>query len=194
MNSLIFLYEEKELNLESNFNEIANSKDIEKKEMKILVKTKNNAEAFNNINNLLANIKSNYFIKMLFSHLEENIKLKIIKYNKTMQNMIDIKLINYKFLSKRYIILEDENKGKEYEGQTDDLIYEGEYLKGIRNGKGKEYDENKLIFEGEYLNGKRNGKGKEYYYNGNLIFEGEYLNGEKIKGKFCDKIVIYIMI
>ena len=36
-----------------------------------------------------------------------------------------------------------------------------------------------LIFEGEYLNGERNGKGKEYYYNGNLEFEGEYLNGER---------------
>ena len=186
MKSLIFLYEEKELNFESYFKEIANSKDIENKEIKIFVKLKNNDKAFNN-NNLLLNIKSNYFTKFLFSHLEENVKLKIIKYNKTMKNMIDIKLINYKFLSKRYIILEDENKGKEYDGQTDNLIYEGEYLNGKRNGKGKEYDENKLIFEGEYLNGKRNGKGKEYYYNGKLKFEGEYLNEEKIKGKFYDK-------
>ena len=29
-----------------------------------------------------------------------------------------------------------------------------------------------LIFEGEYLNGKRNGKGKEYYISGHLKFEG----------------------
>ena len=36
-----------------------------------------------------------------------------------------------------------------------------------------------LLFEGEYLNGKRNGKGKEYW-NGELEFEGEYLNGERI--------------
>ena len=186
MKSLIFLYEEKELNFESYFKEIANSKDIENKEIKIFVKLKNNDKAFNN-NNLLLNIKSNYFTKFLFSHLEENVKLKIIKYNKTMKNMIDIKLINYKFLSKRYIILEDENKGKEYDGQTDNLIYEGEYLNGKRNGKGKEYDENKLIFEGEYLNGKRNGKGKEYYNDGELKFEGEYLNGERNgKGKEYD--------
>ena len=36
-------------------------------------------------------------------------------------------------------------------------------------GKGKEYDEydGELIFEGEYLNGKRNGKGKEYNKDGN---------------------------
>ena len=44
-----------------------------------------------------------------------------------------------------------------------DLVYEGEFLNGVRNGKGKEYHFNdKLKFEGEYLNGKRNGKGKKY--------------------------------
>ena len=31
-----------------------------------------------------------------------------------------------------------------------------------------------LIFEGEYINGFRNGKGREYYYNGKLKYEGEY--------------------
>jgi len=89
------------------------------------------------------------------------------------------------------------------------LIYEGEYLKGRRNGKGKEYDEEeRLIFEGEFLNGKRwkgkeykynfsgiltleceklngerNGKGKEYDRYGSLIFEGEYLYNYKRRGK-----------
>ena len=49
------------------------------------------------------------------------------------------------------------------------------------NGTGKEYNnDGKLLFEGEYLKGQRNGKGKEYdWYNGELIFEGEYLNGER---------------
>ena len=63
----------------------------------------------------------------------------------------------------------------------DELLFEGEYLNGERNGKGKEYyfdfenkfDE-KIKFDGEYLNGKRNGKGKEYYDNGSLAFEDEY--------------------
>ena len=37
----------------------------------------------------------------------------------------------------------------------------------------KEYnDDGELIFEGKYINGERNGKGKEYYKNV-LIFEGE---------------------
>ena len=48
------------------------------------------------------------------------------------------------------------------------LLFEGEFLNGLRNGKGKEYSiwlfRNNLIFEGEYINGKRNGKGKEYNY------------------------------
>ena len=68
------------------------------------------------------------------------------------------------------------------------MIFEGEYLNGIRNGKGKEYHNyGKIKFEGEYLNGKRNGKGKKYDYKGNLIFEGEYLDGNRLIGKEYEK-------
>ena len=51
------------------------------------------------------------------------------------------------------------------------LIFEGEYKKKIRNGKGKEFDyySGEILFEGEYKDGKRNGKGKEYK-NRKLIF------------------------
>ena len=52
-----------------------------------------------------------------------------------------------------------------------------------KNGIGKKYWHNNLIFEGKYLNGQRNGEGKEYDNEGNLIFEGEYLYDKKIKGK-----------
>ena len=70
-----------------------------------------------------------------------------------------------------------EGKGliKEYTF-SGDLIFEGPYLNGLRNGKGKEYDNRKLVFEGEYLNGERNRKGKEYS-DDQLIYKGEYLNG-----------------
>jgi antitoxin component YwqK of YwqJK toxin-antitoxin module len=98
---------------------------------------------------------------------------------------------------------------KEFD-EDGNLIYEGEYLNGQRNGKGKEYimflnyqfrnfwfcyyttkypkneksDEIKLIYEGEYLNGKKHGKGKEYdEVDGHVVFEGEYLNGKKWNGK-----------
>ena len=44
-----------------------------------------------------------------------------------------------------------------------------------------------MEFEGEYLKGKRNGKGIEYHDNGKVEFEGEYLNGKEWKGKGYDE-------
>ena len=57
----------------------------------------------------------------------------------------------------------------------------------MKKGKGfcREYERNELIFEGEYLNGKRNGKGKEYHWR-KLVFEGEYSEGNKWEGKGYD--------
>jgi len=161
---------------------------------------------------MLDNIKSIYFIRIIFSFIDEGRKLGIIKYNKKLKNSININLINYKLFSGRYIIYEEKGKGKEYDYKGN-LIYEGEFKNGKRNGKGEEYySTKKLIFNGEYLNGKRwNGKGfcniGNYMYvleNGNgfvkeitdnfyrqknlkgskIIFEGQYLNGKKNgKGK-----------
>ena len=91
---------------------------------------------------------------------------------------------------------------KEYT-EDGEIKFEGNYLKGERNGRGKEYHEyQKLKFEGEYLNGNKwngkgfnkinniicelkNGKGiiKEYYSNGKLKFEGEFLNDKRIEKK-----------
>ena len=107
-------------------------------------------------------IESLYILKDIFSFLSEKQKLKIIIYDKYLQNKLNINI-------------KESNK---YNGK---LEFEGGYLNGERNGKGKEYDYiGKLEFEGEYLNGKRNGKGKEYTYDGMLTYEGEYLNGEKM--------------
>ena len=121
--------------------------------------------------NSFKNIKSIYFVKYIFTYLNEETKLEIIKYNKYLQNILNIKLINYMFLSGSYIIYETNRKGKEYYGEDDSLR-----------------------FEGEYLNGKRNGKGKEYDDEGNLIFEGEYLINQEYKGKNIMNIVIWILI
>ena len=52
----------------------------------------------------LKNIKSTFFIRILFSYLVEKTKLQAIKYNKDLQDLMDIKLINYKFFSNKYII------------------------------------------------------------------------------------------
>ena len=96
-------------------------------------------------------------------------------------------LYNYKFKGKEYIngklVYEGDyffNKkwnGKGY-AKDGNIIYE------IHNGSGyiKEYYYNGNIeYEGNYLKGKRNGKGKEYYSNGKLKYEGKYFDGEIVE-------------
>ena len=112
-------------------------------------------------------------------------KLKSIKYNKELQNKLDIILNNYIFYSWKYIIYEKYGIGKEYSGNYDDiLLYEGGLLNGERSGKGKEYyyhinqfknwNRDILRFEGERI-----GINEYSSYDGELEFEGEYLNGMK---------------
>ena len=52
-------------------------------------------ETLNN-NNLLLNINSNFNLKLLFSYLKYDKILKLIKYNKSLQNKIEIEENNYK--------------------------------------------------------------------------------------------------
>ena len=88
------------------------------------------------------------------------------------------------------------------------IKFEGEYLYGLRNGKGREFNfdgelmyedyfiNNKRIsgereanektnskyyikFEGEFLNGGKYKRGREYDFKGNILFEGEYLYDKK---------------
>ena len=126
----------------------------------------------------MKNIKSIFYKRLLLSHLNEKIKLDLIKYNKCLQNILDISLINYKVYSGKYIIYEKDRKGKLYNAYEDRLLFEGEFLNGKKHGKGKEYTYiGKINFEGEYLNGIINGKGKEYFDDGKIKYEGNYLNG-----------------
>ena len=112
---------------------------------------------------MLKDIKSSYLIKSIFFHcINGKKKFKLIKYNKTFQKILNVNIIDYIYFSKRYIIYEPNNIGKEYDFENDTLIFEGTYLNKERNGQGREYYYNKIIFEGQYLSGLRNGKGKEY--------------------------------
>ena len=169
IDSLIFLYKGSQINFELTFSNQADSIDRNNGKMKILVnkkknsqfnspKNKDSSKDYNNTskNNIevLKKVKSKYIVDIFFSYIDEKIKLKIVKYNKHLQKIINIKLINYKFLNERYIIYDKNGITKEYNGYNDEVL-----------------------FEGEYLSEQRNGKGKEYYYNGKLIFEGEFLNG-----------------
>ena len=139
---------------------------------------------------MLDNIKSTYFPEKIFAFIHDSTKLKY----KSLQNKINIRLINYKIFSGRYIIYEENNQGKEYDSYSDSLTFEGEYLNGKRNGKGKEYSRTrKLIYEGEYLNGKRNGKGKEYDDEGKLILKGNILTEKDGMEKDLLEIIICYM-
>ena len=44
---------------------------------------------------MLKNIKSIYFIKLIFSYLDEGIKLQIIKCNKSLKNQLNINILKY---------------------------------------------------------------------------------------------------
>ena len=69
--------------------------------------------------------------------IDEKQKLKIVKYNKSLQNNIDINIYNYKLFTGKYIIYESNGIRKEYKAEDDKLIYEGEYLNGEKKEKGK---------------------------------------------------------
>ena len=161
--------------------------------------------------NLAKQIKSLYIFKYILSFLYENKKLCLIIYNKEYQNKLGIDIEHYKEISGKYII-KDNLCMKEYELNSNKLMYEGEYSNGKRNGKGKEYYNNgKIKFQGEYLNGKRykgkgydidgninleikkGGKGKEYYKNGKIKFKGEFYNERKWNGKGynCEEKEVY---
>ena len=72
---------------------------------------------------------------------------------------------------------------KPQKAKNSKIKYEGEYVNGIKEGKGKEYLGDKLLFEGVYKQGKRwNGNGIEYY-GGKIVFEGIYNEGKKWDGK-----------
>ena len=108
---------------------------------------------------MITNIINKKLIKSIFKKVNEKQKLKIIKDNKNLQNMIDVNILNYKLYSKKTI----------------------KFTGKISEGKGKEYNKKGvLLFEGEYKCRKREGKGKEFSENGKVIFEGEYICGKRV--------------
>ena len=101
---------------------------------------------------MIKNIKSIYFLDFVFTYLKEKVKLNITKYNKILQKSINMKLINYKLVSGKYILKESNVMWNIYDASKDILLFEGNYL----NGNGKQYFfDGKLLSEGGYLNGKK---------------------------------------
>ena len=85
---------------------------------------------------MYTSIKSSYITIEIFTYLDPKRKLKMIRYNKTLQSLLSIDIMKYKILSGRYIIYDtnEKLKGKEYNlyNERNIMIYEGEYLNGKR--------------------------------------------------------------
>ena len=130
---------------------------------------------------MLSNIKSISLLNQIFSPLRTIRLLKLINYNKSLQFILSIDIDTYREYANIYRIIDNSDKGKEYDIETNELKFEGEYKNKKRSGFGKEYSKGILIYEGEYKEGKQNGNGKKFDENtGELIFEWQLLNG---KGK-----------
>ena len=87
-------------------------------------------------------IKSSYFHQILFSFMDICTKLKIFQHNKKWQNNLQFTLIDYKRYSGKYSIYEGKDQIKIYNAYRNrtELLYEGGFSNGKKNGKGKEYD------------------------------------------------------
>ena len=155
---------------------------------------------------MLDKIDSSLILQKIFTFLDNKIKYSSIVHNKNLQIKLGLSLIDFKRFSGKY---KKEEYGEiiEYNIYNNQMIFEGQYSNGKRNGLGIEYnDEGEVIFEGEYLKGKKwvgvlkdydedtgkllfeyeylngiiNGEVKEYdKYNGDLLFSGKYVNGKR---------------
>ena len=149
-------------------------------------------------------IKSKIILKRIFNFLEKRKKFILLNYNKVLQDIFGLSIDDYKEETNLIKICGFNGYGKEYKKFTHELIFEGNYLKGKKNGKGIEYYENGIKkTEGEYLNGKiiqgivydekgnelfkiKNGNIIELYDNDIIKFKGEYLNNKRFNGKGYD--------
>ena len=80
---------------------------MEPKYSQIKVKEQEQSK-LNNPNEQLKNIKSDYFIQKIFSYIHERKKLETIKYNKSIQKIIDININNYREYSEKFSSIEIE--------------------------------------------------------------------------------------
>ena len=125
---------------------------------------------------MLQKIKSEYFIKRLFTIADEKKKLDIIKYNKIAQNILDISLINYKTFSGRYILYVKNRKVKEY-NYYDKLLFKREYLNIKSKIKKTKIKKSKIQkIKGDKHNNKKQTKkssSKNMFLNNNKINKKE---------------------
>ena len=75
----------------------------------VLSKEKNEVHQMKS-KNIFKNLKSDYFLQILFNNLMKKKTLDIIKYNKNMKNRININIKDYKEYSEIYSSIEIEIK------------------------------------------------------------------------------------
>ena len=69
-------------------------------------------------------------------------------------------------------------KGKEYY-KNGNIKYEGDFCNGKFEGNGKYIWNDGEYYVGQFLNNLRHGKGKEYYKDGIIKYEGDYINDKR---------------
>ena len=55
---------------------------------------------------MIKNVKSEFFTRLIFSYIIEKQQLKLVKYNKNLQKILDLSIFNYAHFLGRYIIYE----------------------------------------------------------------------------------------
>ncbi len=74
------------------------------------------------------------------------------------------------------------NRGKVFD-RKNNLLYEGEYKKGLKDGNGVYYYPSGEKYEGKFTNGVKEGKGIFYWKDGSRwegYFKNDEMNGEGI--------------
>ena len=75
----------------------------------------------------LNSIKSPHNLTLIFNFLYKREKLKVIIYNKELQNKLNVNIEDYKKMSGKYKEGKKNGFGRVYELETNKLIFEGEF-------------------------------------------------------------------
>ena len=141
----------------------------------------NNIKKYNYGGNLIFEgdfIGGKYIYGKEYNNLGEIIYEGKYKNGKKYEGIYKIKMHNHIYT---YYILNSKVSNK-FIDLNKEIIYEGEYNEGLKEGKGKEFNKNgNILFEGDFLNGYRY-NGKEFDDDGKLLFEGKYKKGIPFNG------------
>ena len=82
---------------------------------------------------MLNEIKSHFVLKKILWHIGQIRKLYLFHYNKKIQKILNINIIDYQLLSKEYKIEEKNGICEHYTIINNKLSFKGEYKNGEKN-------------------------------------------------------------